>query len=631
MSARFFLDTFQVSVPLVDGELLLDAGGSRLPSPAERTLLEWDAAHAERPATALPYRYQTGYGRSTEQRQLRVAELDNGVIRARFLLDLGGRLWQLTDLRTGRELLHQPDRIQFANFAIRDAWFAGGVEWNLGLTGHWGLTCEPISASLIDENTVRMWGHERILGLTWRLDAWLPPGAGALHTHVVIHNPSQAPLPVYWWTNIAVPQTPDTRVIVDARSALHFGYLTELQQCPVPGTPDATRPGAHPGCADYFYSARSPWLAVVERDGCGLGQSSTPELAGRKLFTWGAGRGGASWQSWLSGRRSYAEVQAGLARTQVEHLRLDPGETIRFTEALRPIHVDVDPMADWSVMVEAGRRAAHHPDELAAAAAHLRSVEAEPATIDDVGIGTSRAQGWGALEVFVGHRHPDPSTPFDPALMDDEQRAWRDLALTGAVDERLATSALVGPEWTRRLEAAQAGWVRDLLLGHARLAAGDVDSARRLWTASVREHDNPDARRALGLTAVEESAGADELVTAHRLAPTRPGIAIESLTALLATDRIDDALDLVGTWPPELTSLPRVSYLICTALVRRGDAQAASALLNGPLVLTDLREGDFALDQLWDAYQRLLGTAEPLPAHYDFRMQDDSESDRAWT
>ncbi|WP_344841667.1 DUF5107 domain-containing protein [Nonomuraea dietziae] len=51
---------------------------------------------------------------------------------------LGGRLWSLVELSTGRELLHRNPVIQPANLALRDAWFAGGVEWNLGTTGPTG-------------------------------------------------------------------------------------------------------------------------------------------------------------------------------------------------------------------------------------------------------------------------------------------------------------------------------------------------------------------------------------------------------------------------------------------------------------------------------------------------------------
>ncbi|QMU71431.1 hypothetical protein [Streptacidiphilus sp. P02-A3a] len=50
-------------------------------------------------------------------------------------------------------------------------------------------------------------------------------------------------------------------------------------------------------------------------------ERSTERLRGRKLFCWGTTTGGRHWQEWLPGPdRAYLEIQAGLARTQLEHL-----------------------------------------------------------------------------------------------------------------------------------------------------------------------------------------------------------------------------------------------------------------------------------------------------------------------
>ena len=79
--------------------------------------------------------------------------------------------------------------------------------------------------------------------------------------------------------------------------------------------------------ADYFFQvppAQRPWIAAVQADGRGLVQTSTAQLRGRKLFLWGAAAGGRHWQEWLCGPGSgYLEIQAGLATTQLEHLRLE--------------------------------------------------------------------------------------------------------------------------------------------------------------------------------------------------------------------------------------------------------------------------------------------------------------------
>lgn len=217
----------------------------------------------------------------------------------------------------------------------------------------------------------------------------------------------------------------------------------------------------------------------------GLGRPLHPHRPAQphRPVTWGAGAGGRTWQRWLSGSGSYAEIQAGLARTQLEHLRLD------------------------------------------------------------------------------------------------------------------------------------------LLLGHCRHAAGDTEAARGLWRGSADAHDTPDARRALGLTSTTIDERCAQLVRAHELDPHRAGIAIEALTALLEAGRHDAALTVIADLPDAVRELPRVAYLECWALVRCGDADAAAALLERPLVVPDLREGDVGLDQLWDEYQALRGTREPLPAHYDFRMR----------
>ena len=89
----------------------------------------------------LPYTMQDGYSRRRQPTEHVVAVLENDVLRATFLLGYGGRLWSLEHRPSGRELLHRNQMLQPANLGLRNAWFAGGVEWNLGTTGHTALTC----------------------------------------------------------------------------------------------------------------------------------------------------------------------------------------------------------------------------------------------------------------------------------------------------------------------------------------------------------------------------------------------------------------------------------------------------------------------------------------------------------
>ena len=147
----------------------------------------------------LPYTVQDGYSRELVMTDLATAVVENDVIRAEFLLDFGGRMWSLIHKPTGRELLHRNPNLQLGNLALRNAWFAGGVEWNLGTTGHTALTCAPMHAARVTRpdgvDVLRLWEWERLRGLVYQLDIWAPPGSEVLLVQVRITNPQPEATP----------------------------------------------------------------------------------------------------------------------------------------------------------------------------------------------------------------------------------------------------------------------------------------------------------------------------------------------------------------------------------------------------------------------------------------------------
>ena len=617
---------------------ILHGGGARLATDEERELLGVADEHAERPPTMLPYRHQAVYDRDPVDQDQRLAVVENEHLRATFLLDLGGRLWSLTDLDTERELLHQPDWIQPANLALRNAWFAGGVEWNLGVTGHWGLTCEPVSAAVVEKDGVsvlRMWAYERLLELVWQVDVWLPAGAHELSVHVTIENPHHSDRPVYWWSNIAVPQVDGGRVLVDADSAFHFGYIAKLHRVPVPvhqGV-DITRPDLARHSGDYFFETRAdhPWIAAVDAAGRGLAHASTSRLISRKLFVWGNASGGNSWQRWLSGAGAYIEIQAGLARTQLEHLRLPAGESWNWTETYSALQLD-PAVVQGDYAAARSHAAAHAVDGAVLDHAHavLSDMAKVPVADGWTPAGAEENQGWGALAVATADLPANPGTPFDAATMDEEQRAWLRVAETGVVGQELlgdglSTGVIAGQGWLRRLRSAQPGPAQQVMLGFAEHAAGNTDAARALWRLSMDQRPTAAALRGLALTSSDEGERVEMLQRAHALAagatgPAADELLVELLGALRQAERDAEVVALVEGLADQQRNLPRVQYLEAAARVAVGDADGAGELLSRPLLLPDLREGDLSLDQLCFDHQRLVGTDDPLPAHYDFRM-----------
>src|SRR5687768_11329382 len=139
-------------------------------------------------ASILPYRRQDQYGRERSAGSFQTAVLENEQLRATFFLELGGRMWSLFDKTRGRELLFSNPVFQPANFAVRDAWFTGGVEWNIGIIGHCPLTCSPLFAARVeggDGNPVlRLYEWERIRRVPFQVDCWLPDGSPFLRVRV---------------------------------------------------------------------------------------------------------------------------------------------------------------------------------------------------------------------------------------------------------------------------------------------------------------------------------------------------------------------------------------------------------------------------------------------------------------
>ena len=431
-----------------------------------------------RPHSLLPYRAQQGYGRELRTRELPALVLENEHLTATFLPGLGGRLWSLRHRPTDRELLHRNPMSQPANLALRNAWVAGGVEWNLGTTGHWPLTCAPLHAvrlELADGTPVlRLYEFERLRRLVLRIDAWLPAGSPALLVRVSVHNPGAGDAPVYWWSNIAVPEAPDVRVIAPADHAYHYGYSGVLRRLPFPGgTREADRSYTDRAvdAADYFFdipAGQRRWITALDGQGSGLFQVSTDRLHGRKLFNWGTAQGGRRWQEWLSGPGSrYLEIQAGLARTQLEHLPLPAGATWEWTEAYGLLEVNPARVhGGWREARTAADEAieALLPAGVLHAALGARPTDASLHAADSGDRRLAAGSGWGALETAADAVPVVPGTPFGE--VGEPQRPWLELLRTGRLPLcDPPAEPVTGQPWRRLLEDHPPDW-------HARYQPG---------------------------------------------------------------------------------------------------------------------------------------------------------------
>ena len=352
-------------------------------------------------STLLPYRIADGYNRERTPRAFRAAVLENDLMRAVFLPELGGRLWSLYDKREGRELLYKNDVLQPANLALRNAWFSGGVEWNVGIKGHNPLTADTLFAAraknTAGDDVLVMYEYERIRGVVFAVEATLV--GAALLVQVTIENTAGRAVPMYWWSNIAVPETEGTRVLAPAEEAMFCAYsdgayFLDKTAMPIIEGRDVTYASRSPRSRDFFYDIKAQsrkWIATADEEGRGLLHISDPILGGRKLFVWGNHVGGRHWNEWLSDRAgAYIEIQAGLLKTQLEHFVMAESSRITWQECYTALTLDpAVAHGDFSAAVAAADGVAGERMPLLKTDAFCLAETENP---------TIYGAGWGALE-----------------------------------------------------------------------------------------------------------------------------------------------------------------------------------------------------------------------------------------
>jgi tetratricopeptide (TPR) repeat protein len=612
----------------------------------------------------LPYNLQDGYTRDRHHRDFRVAILENETLKAIFLLEFGGRLWSLYHKSTQRELLSVNPVFQPANLALRNAWFSGGVEWNIGTIGHSPFTCAPLHAArAIHPNgtpILRMYEWERIRQVPFQIDAYLPDGSAVLFVRVRITNPHAREIPMYWWSNMAVPETSKTRVVIPADSAYRFNY-DRLMVIPVPeheGT-DNTYPSRIRSSSDYFFHIpenRRRWITALDGSGKGLVQVSTQRLKGRKLFVWGMDPGGRKWQEFLSEPgQAYLEIQAGLAHTQLEHIPMPAKAEWSWTEAYGLLEAEASAVhgSDWN---GAQRSVEAALDHLITGEA-LEAVNQDGEAFQDlppVEI-LQNGSGWGSLEALRRKIFSEPpfSTTgliFDEVSLTDDQAPWVELVqkgvMPGANPHSIPQGFMIQDEWKKLLETfvkseQGANWLAWFHLGVMRFSANNRDGARQAWEQSLQYAVTPLAKRNLAMVAKEDNRlddAADLYESAVRMQPELLPLVVECGRFLIQAGQHQKWLALMEELPPSICSIGRLRLLEAQAALEENDFQRVERFFADQVTIPDLREGELSLSDFWfefhlkrlshlenisidDALRARVNREYPVPEQFDFRMK----------
>lgn len=609
----------------------------------------------------LPYTIHNNYNRIKRNHAWQAVVLENEHIKATFLPELGAHLWSLIDKHTHRELLHCNPVFQPCNLALRNAWISGGVEWNLGIIGHSPFTVDSMYTEFLKLKdgtpVVRFYQYERVRHLLYRVEAALPDDARHLYVRVRIDNAGAENTVVYWWSNIAVNEKPDVRVLVPADKSYLYGYGGKLTKVDIPYKKefkDISYTKNLPHAMDYFFDlpeGQRRWIAALDGSGYGLCQSSTSILKGRKLFVWGMGAGGRHWQEFLSKSGSaYIELQAGLAHTQLEHLPMPGNKTISWLETYGPMQADPDIVhgADW----QAATQLVDKKLESAISIAQLDAMHAKMAAELDNKTGriVHNADGWGCLEQKICGKENFRSgcLRFPEWRMGAAEREWLQLLETGSLPCPNPTDPprgyQVNDRWLKLLvESIESGkgkhWYSLYHLGVMKAYRNDTAGAKAAFEESLKYAKSPWALRCLAVLARQNDdlQTAGDLMLAALEMTSQRNLAQEAIDTLLKAKRYKEAEEAYEQLPDQIKRIGRVKMMHIEALLGTDRTEEAEKLLKQRIVLTDVREGEVSLTQMWfwmcaqkkakrlgievtpELIEEMSKTVTP-PIHLDFRM-----------
>lgn len=622
----------------------------------------------------LPYRMQDRYDRNRKEQDIPAIIMENTFLKATFLHTLGGRLISLIDKEKNKELLHCNRSLQVGNLATLDAWFAGGIEWNLGQYGHAFTTSSKLFASIQTdvegEAFLRLYDFEPCKGLWWHIDFHLPKDSRLLYAHVGVYNLEDERTSMYYWTNTALEMSDDTRVLASSDKAVYldpfapketrlFGYM-KMPHMGIFKDIDASYPNRFDASNEYFFTCEKnpmPWECALEKDGTGFYEVSTPLLGYRKMFCWGNHAGGRRWQRYLApdSQAEYVEIQSGLACSQLHGYFIEGNSSLSWTQAFGSLAANQDEVheSDYAVAAKAaGQAIAKQIDKKTLEAMHKKFSQASQIGPDEI---IQRASGWGFLEQQLKGLSLPKAFVFDEASVRNDEKPYHTFLETGKLPVMdMAKLPLIPPicseAWRDRfLQALQNTALTSKeeatikhTLGIIHLELEEVACALTCWLEVMAVM--PNAWTARNLAVLEGRRGyLKGSLQWYAKAATLPGFALDPCIAeeycklLVDHKMVEQASSIFDSLPPswlgmsEKLSVPRAQLA-----AMQGDAPLIKALALDK-ELGHIREGDAPLNALWLAYNLINYTNEhkveateeviqkvkelyPIPAKYDMNM-----------
>lgn len=304
--------------------------------------------------------------------EYRTLVLDNPYLQVTVLPDLGGRIYQIVDKASGRQLLYNNPAIIASTWGMRGWWLAiGGVEWALPTEEHGLAEYLPWAAAIDTTNgeaAVTVSFTERLTGVQCDVRIALDPMHSYVKVSPTLHNPGQSDQRLQFWANAmyapggsSVPANtrlvfPTGQIIVHSTGDPGLPAAGQTMPWPIYGPRDMSLLSEWHGYLGAFAQpqAQAGYMGAQSPGAGGLMRAFPQDVAiGIKFF----GLGDIPYSRYSQVSSSYLELWGGWTASFWAYQTLGAGQTVQWQEYWYPLP-DMDPVAvandDASLSVSGG-------------------------------------------------------------------------------------------------------------------------------------------------------------------------------------------------------------------------------------------------------------------------------------
>ena len=245
--------------------------------------------------------------------------LENEFLRVSFMPSLGARIFSAFDKIDNVQIFNYIDTIRPTLIAIRGAWIAVGIEFNLcPFASHTVDNFSPVDY-VVRRNedgsaSIFLGSLNLITRIEYAVNITLRPNSSRIETEIRTFNTDLVPQRYYFWSNAAVPASQGLKLFYPASRTTIGAFPINEQGV------DLSWYKNHVRSVDLFMiDSEEDFFAVYNYDNNrGVVHVADHNLVpGKKFFTWGVSEDGLFWKDLLSDKGiSYIEMQSGRFLTQ---------------------------------------------------------------------------------------------------------------------------------------------------------------------------------------------------------------------------------------------------------------------------------------------------------------------------